>query len=94
MRKIFNRDTVVFHIFEAQQALVGMMETLNEYSGIVTQGSDQLYALEVDISHVYYHLNLAWNLRFVEEGALVKLSDDEYSQASLFPADIKYMLGR
>ncbi|MFC0682538.1 hypothetical protein ACFFGH_32305 [Lysobacter korlensis] len=66
------------------------LEDAHEHLGnlIRKMASDPAYGegnFQVDLGHVYAHLNMAWHRRNTEED----LSDEELEIADRFPADLK-----
>lgn len=68
------------------QELVDAHEHLGELISRIENESDfDDDALEVDLGHVYSHMNRAWHTRNLER----EIADEEWESASAFPVDLQ-----
>lgn len=77
-----NRDWVLHHLREAREELG---RTIDE---IVATPDYDVGELLVSMSHLYHHLNTAWNARDAAESAVREVSAEDFKRWSRFPADI------
>ena len=59
--------------------------TIAEIEGAADYGSGEFL---VAISHVYHHLNTAWNARDASEAAVREVSAEDFKRWSAFPDDV------
>jgi len=74
-----NRSAVLFHLREATEQLretIQSLESNGEYCNAQFQ---------VDVSHVYHHINTAWNGRNQTDAQHAKCTDDEFHGFRRFP---------
>jgi len=77
-----NRDWVLFHLTEAHEELT---RTIQELCETPDYGSGELFAA---MSHLYHHLNTAWNARDAAEDQVQHVSDADFKRWSAFPNDL------
>lgn len=81
------RDYVLWHLKEASNALsrvVREMDADPEYSEA---------ELLVEMTHLYHHLNTAWNARDVSDERIAACSASDFRAWRQFPADVDMTLG-
>lgn len=77
-----NKDYILFHLREAAEALD---RSIREIEG------DPEYEFGnflVEITHLYHHVNTAWNARDASQEQAELCSEDDFRQWRQFPADI------
>ena len=80
-----NKRLVAFHLSEAVEQLQSMMDEIprdNEY------GYGEFL---VEMQHVYYHLNTAWNAKDVSDAVAEPGSDELFNRWGQFPTDLPLM---
>lgn len=78
-----NKGFILFNLKEAQEAIDRLLEQIQasqEYS---------FEELEVDIAHVYQHVNTAWNARAESDTASNQCSQEDFDRWRQFPSDLK-----
>ena len=81
-----NRDAVLFHLKEAREELDRTIAEL---------ASDPAYApgeFQTAMSHLYHHLNTAWNGRTASAERHRKCSQSDFDQWRKFPKDADLLL--
>ena len=81
-----NRGVVLFHLREAAEQLD---ETIRSLS------SEQDYGIEeyqVEMSHLYHHLNTAWNGRDQTDEQHQKCTEEDFAQFRKFPKEVELLL--
>jgi hypothetical protein len=76
------RDYVLWNLREAAEALTGLiaeMEGNPEYD----QGQ-----FELDLNHVYHHINTAWNARNASRDRTEACTEQDFQDWRQFPTDI------
>ena len=76
------RDYVLWNLKEAAEAIeeiVRDMEADPDYTDV---------ELSVDLTHLYHHVNTAWNARHASESQIAECSEDDFRRWRAFPADI------
>lgn len=79
-----NRNVVLFHLREA-------VEQLNET--IRNLSSDQDYVaeeFEVEMGHVYHHLNTAWNGRTQTDEQFRQCTNEDFARFRKFPKEHEF----
>ena len=77
-----NKEHALFQLKEAQEAIaqtIAAMEKELDY-----EEAD----LEVDIGHIYHHINTAWNARNESTSKTTECADDDFARWRQFPKDI------
>lgn len=74
-----NRDAVLFHLGEAKEELGS---TIAEIESNPEYGFEEL---QVAISHLYHHINTAWNGRDVSLEAFQRCSQEDFDKWRKFP---------
>jgi hypothetical protein len=82
-----NRDVVLSNLREAAESLTNLIA---EMTADFDYAQDQLW---VDISHVYHHVNTAWNARDASVSRVEACSAEDFKAWRQFPADIDMTLG-
>ena len=77
-----NRDYVLFHLREAQREL---RDTIEE---IEADPSYEYGDYVVAITHLYHHINTAWNARDSSESRAKACSQADFSEWRQFPSDL------
>ena len=80
-----NKRLVAFHLAEAVEQLQSMLDEIsrdNEY------GYGEFL---VEMQHVYYHLNTAWNARDISDAAAEPNSDELFNRWGSFPENFPLM---
>ena len=77
-----NRDYVLFHLREAQREIG---DTIAE---IDADPSYEFGDFLVAITHLYHHINTAWNARDSSESRAKACSESDFRRWRQFPADI------
>jgi hypothetical protein len=80
-----NKDYVLYNLDEAQKAL-------GEIIADMRSNRDYNYGeYIVDITHVYHHLNTAWNARDADKAATDKCSEEDFIRWRQFPTEDIYL---
>jgi hypothetical protein len=82
LRAAMNKDYVLFHLREAAEELdtsIHEMETDPEY---------EFGNFLVAMTHLYHHVNTAWNARDASQEQTDSCSDDDFRRWRQFPEDI------
>ena len=74
-----NKDHTKFHLKEAMEQL---QESLSSFSK-----TDEVQ-LQLDMEHLYHHLNTAWNARNASNKETTECSKDNFNKWRQFPNDI------
>ena len=76
-----NREHVLYHMLEAEDELRRTLADLKE---------DRLSAeaFQVQMEHLYTHLNIAWNVRAERPAAVAAMSDADFHRWRQFPDDV------
>lgn len=77
-----NKEHTLFQLREAQEAIaqtIADMEKDAEYEDV---------DLQVDIGHIYHHINTAWNARNESAAKTTKCDNDDFARWRQFPNDI------
>lgn len=77
-----NKDHVLFHLEEAEKAIGDAI------SNIKAESDYEAVDLRIDMSHVYHHLNTAWNGREASEEDSRENSDENFDKWRSFPKDL------
>jgi len=84
MDKELNRESISFQLREAQEAIATLLEDLAD-------PEEQDYDEErftIDMTHIYHHINSAFNTRFAREDYYETMTQEEFDQNERFPTDI------
>jgi hypothetical protein len=82
-----NKDYVLYNLTHAQEALGKLITEMR---------SDPDYdygEYVVDMSHVYHHLNTAWNARDATKAAADECSEEDFYRWRQFPSEKEIYLG-
>lgn len=77
-----NRSQILLHLSEAQEAIEQTMRDIQ---------ADPEYEYgdySVDMTHIYHHLNTAWNSREATEGEVAEVTAGDFNRWSAFPRDL------
>ncbi|MHB8859035.1 MAG: hypothetical protein ACYC6Z_06080 [Thermoleophilia bacterium] len=77
-----NKEFIIFNLTEAKDALDQIIHDFHK---------DPEYEkadLWVDITHVYHHVNTAWNAQDISEQQVASQTDKEFYEWRQFPKDI------
>ena len=74
-----NRNVVLFHLREAAQQL---NETIQSLASDGAYGAEEF---QVEMGHLYHHVNTAWNGRHQTEEQFRKCTDADFAQFRKFP---------
>ncbi len=78
-----NKDYILFHLKEAQDALAQMINQIE---------SDEEYEYGnfwPDMQHLYHHINTAWNVREADLDRAAKCSEEDFDYWRKFPSDLE-----
>ena len=78
-----NKKIVISNLEEAAnelEAILARLSTDIEYS------EDQF---QVNLEHVYHHLNMAWNIRHTTSELYANMTDDQFNEWSKFPKEMQ-----
>ena len=81
-----NRSVVLFHLREASEQL---NETIQELESNRDYGAE---GFQVEMSHLYHHLNTAWNGRDQTDAQHAKCTDDDFKRFRRFPDEADLLL--
>ena len=81
-----NKDYALFHLKEAQEEL---QRTILELESDPDYGSGDFL---VAMSHLYHHINTAWNARESSEADVAECSDENFSSWRQMPRNEELML--
>ena len=81
-----NRNVVLFHLREAAEQL---NETIRDLEGNPDYGKEEF---QVELGHVYHHLNTAWNGRDQTDAQFEKCTDEDFDRFRRFPAESELFL--
>ena len=77
------RHYVLWHLQEAAEAIASTIEEMTadaEYSDA---------ELQVQITHIYHHVNTAWNARHAGDDRVAACSQEDFEAWRKFPSDIE-----
>jgi phosphatidylinositol kinase/protein kinase (PI-3 family) len=74
-----NRSVVLFHLREAAEQLNETIRTLASDSDFGTE------EFQVEMGHLYHHLNTAWNGRDQTDEQFQKCTDQDFARFRKFP---------
>ena len=77
-----NREHTLFHLQEASEELARI---INEIKTDKSYSSAELY---VSMTHLYHHINTAWNAREVSPSQAQECSEENFKLWQQFPTDI------
>lgn len=81
-----NRDAVLFHLREAKEELDRTI------SGIASNSSYEFGEFQVAMSHLYHHLNTAWNGRDASAERHRECAQSDFDNWRKFPSDANILL--
>ena len=73
-------------LFQLREALEALTETIRE---VEADPEDDDVELGVGLTHVFHHLNTAWNARMETEARTTACSDSDFKRWRQFPKDIE-----
>jgi hypothetical protein len=79
-----NRNVIVFHLQEAAEQL---NETIRNLSSNQQYGAEEF---EVEMGHLYHHLNTAWNGRERTNEQFNKCTDEDFARFRKFPKEEEF----
>lgn len=77
-----NKEHILFHLKESEEAVRNLIADLER---------DPAYDIgnyRVDLSHIYHHINTAWNGRDTSAQEVDECSDDNFNKWRQFPEDL------
>ena len=81
-----NRPVVLFHLREAAEQL---KETIQNLEGGDDYRTEQF---QVDMGHLYHHLNTAWNGRDQTDAQHARCTDQDFKRFRQFPRESEVFL--
>jgi hypothetical protein len=81
-----NRSVVLFHLREAAEQLKETIQNLER------RDDYGLEEFQVEMSHLYTHLNTAWNGRDQTDAQFAKCTDQDFNQFRGFPKESELFL--
>lgn len=81
-----NRNVVVFHLREAAEQLkatIRNLENKGEYGG---------EEFQIEMGHLYHHLNTAWNGQDQTDSEFEKCADEAFKRLRRFPKESELFL--
>ena len=72
------------HLSEAMEQLQETLDAINSSEFSESQ-------LQIDLEHLYHHLNTAWNARNASEEETKECSDENYNKWGEFPTDLELL---
>jgi hypothetical protein len=81
-----NRAVVLFHLREAAEQL---KETIQELESRADYCKEEF---QVEMGHLYGHLNTAWNGRDQTDAQHAKCTDEDFDRFRRFPAESELFL--
>ncbi len=76
-----NRSVVLFHLREAAEQLKETIQSLE------SAGDYGIEEYQVEMGHLYQHLNTAWNGRDQTDAQFAKCTDQDFDQFRRFPKE-------
>jgi hypothetical protein len=76
-----NRNVVLFHLREAAYQL---KNTIQELESKPDYGREEF---QVEVGHVYHHLNTAWDGRDQTDAQFEKCTDEDFERFRRFPLE-------
>jgi hypothetical protein len=83
-----NRRAILFHLKEAKEQLDSTIAAIENDRGYSAG------AFQVEMGHLYHHVNSAWNARDVSDKRHWKCSDKDYFNWEKFPKNWELVFGR
>ena len=81
-----NRAVVLFHLREAVEQL---KETIQNLENSGDYGKEEF---QVDMGHLYHHLNTAWNGRDQTDAQHAQCTDEDFKRFRRFPVESELFL--
>ena len=81
-----NRAVVLFHLREAAEQV---METIQNLESSGDYGPKEF---QVDMGHLYHHLNTAWNGQDQTDAQHAKCTDEDFKRFRRFPVESELFL--
>src|ERR1043165_6413428 len=82
---IMNRNIVLFHLHEAAEQL---NETIQSFASGGEYGAEEF---QVEMGHLYHHLNTAWNGRDQTDEKFQKCTDEDFARFRRFPKEEEFV---
>jgi len=79
-----NRKVILSHLREAAEQL---NETIQRLESNAEYGVEEL---EVEMGHLYHHLNTAWNGRDQTDEQFKKCTDEDFARFRRFPKEAEF----
>ena len=80
-----NRSVVLFHLREAAEQL---NETIQSLASGGEYGAEEF---QVEMGHLYHHLNRAWNGRDQTDEQFQKCTDEDFARFRRFPKEDEFV---
>jgi hypothetical protein len=81
-----NRSVVLFHLREAAEQLNETIQSL------ASDGDYDTEEFQVEMGHLYQHLNTAWNGRDQSDEQFEKCTDEDFERFRKFPNETELFL--
>ena len=81
-----NRAVVLFHLREAAEQLSETIQKLE------SNGDYDAEQFQVEMGHLYHHLNTAWNGRDQTDAQHSKCTDEDFKRFRRFPVESELFL--
>lgn len=81
-----NKEYILYHLKEAQEQL------LESISGLESDPEYDIGEFLPDMSHLYHHINTAWNAREASEAAAANCSEADFNSWRKMPSSIDLLL--
>ena len=78
-----------FVLFDLREALEELQRTINEIETDDDYGNEEF---QVAMSHLYHHLNTAWNSRDASSERHIECSNEDFKQWRRFPKESDLLL--
>jgi hypothetical protein len=73
-------------IWQLQEAAEAVAQAIEEMSGDPNYSDEEL---RVQVTHIYHHLNTAWNARHASDDQVAACSQEDFNAWRKFPSDIE-----
>jgi hypothetical protein len=80
-----NKDYVLWNLREAQEALAEII------AGVESDPEYEPGGYIVDLTHLYHHVNTAWNARNATKAATDECSQEDFLRWRQFPTEDVYL---
>jgi hypothetical protein len=81
-----NRSVALFHLREASEQLNQTIQNLE------SRGAYGIEEFQVEMGHLYHHLNTAWNGRDQTDAQHAKCTDEDFKRFRQFPKESELFL--